>query len=255
MNASPDGTPDGSPAPTPAFGPSRRIAAWGVHLYTALGLACAARMAILIAVGGRLDLTHAFLWMLAACFIDGTDGFLARRVGVKEVLPGFDGRKLDDIVDFQTYTSLPLLLLWRAHVLPAGYEGWLLFPLLASAYGFCQSEAKTGDGYFLGFPSYWNVVAFYLVELQIGPWPALALIILFATLTFVPTKYLYPSQGGPFSALMLTGGAVYIVLMLAILLGWQWNRQAMIWLSLSYPLSYLAASWIVTISGSRPVRR
>jgi phosphatidylcholine synthase len=32
----------------------------------------------------------------------------------------------------------------------------------ASAYGFCQLDAKTGDHFFLGFPSYWNILAFYL---------------------------------------------------------------------------------------------
>ena len=74
------------------------------------------------------------------------------------------------MVDFLTYTFLPLLLLWRAKVLPAGQEGWLLAPLLASAYGFCQVAAKTDDGYFLGFPSYWNVVAFYLYVLRPPGW-------------------------------------------------------------------------------------
>ena len=48
--------------------------------------------------------------------------------------------------------------MWRAGLAPGG---WLLFPLLASAYGFCRDQAKTDDGYFLGFPSYWNIVAFY----------------------------------------------------------------------------------------------
>ena len=57
---------------------------------------------------------------------------------------------------------LPLLLIWRAGLLPENCEAVLLLPLLASAYGFCQTSAKTDDGYFLGFPSYWNLVAFYL---------------------------------------------------------------------------------------------
>src|SRR5437762_3256853 len=100
--------------------------------------------------------------MFIATVIDATDGTLARLVNVKQVLPGFDGRRLDDLIDFQTYTSLPLLLIWRAELLPPGQDAWLLAPLLASAYGFCQVAAKTDDGYFLGFPSYWNIIAFYL---------------------------------------------------------------------------------------------
>ena len=85
----------------------------------------------------------------------------ARKVRIKEVVPGFDGRRLDDIVDFLNYTFLPLLLIWRGH--PARRAGgWLFLPLLASVYGFCQVQAKTDDGYFLGFPSLWNLVALYL---------------------------------------------------------------------------------------------
>ena len=34
-------------------------------------------------------------------------------------------RKLDDIIDFLTYTSLPLLLIWRAGLFPEGMEAWL----------------------------------------------------------------------------------------------------------------------------------
>lgn len=229
----------------------RKIAAWCVHLYTGLGLAAAAVIAVLIVKGDEQSMRQAFAWMVVACVIDATDGFLARRVGVKEVLPQFDGRKLDDIVDFHTYTTLPLLLVWRAHLLPPGMDAWLIFPLLASAYGFCQTAAKTDDGYFLGFPSYWNIVAVYLFELRFNPWIALAVIIFFAFLTFIPFKYLYPSAGGPFSNFMIIGGGFYVVLMLAILLGVQWQRQTLIWVSLAYPMAYLAASWLVTFSTSR----
>ena len=104
--------------------------------------------------------------MMVATAIDATDGWLARRARVKDVLPGFDGRALDDLIDFHTYASLPLLLLWRADVLPGASAWLLLLPLLASAYGFSQVNAKTDDGFFLGFPSYWNIVAFYLFVLR-----------------------------------------------------------------------------------------
>src|SRR5947207_299337 len=127
---------------------------------------------------------------------DAPDGTLARAVRVKAVLPGFDGRRLDDLIDFLNYTFLPLFLIWRAGLLPAGSENWLLLPLLASAYGFCQVEAKTADGFFLGFPSYWNVVAIYLYALPFSPAAALGMVIALSLLTFVPLRYLYPSVGG-----------------------------------------------------------
>ena len=130
----------------------RRIVAWCAHLYTALGLVAAAGIAVLIVRRGRDDFRAAFVLMFVATAIDATDGSLARWARVREVTPSFDGRRLDDIIDFHTYTTLPLLLIWRSDVLPSHLAGWLLLPLLASAYGFSQAEAKTEDRFFLGFP-------------------------------------------------------------------------------------------------------
>jgi phosphatidylcholine synthase len=147
-----------------------RLLAWLVHLYTAMGLVCAALIVVLIVGGGDAAFRYAFLLMMVATAIDATDGWLARKARVKDVLPGFDGAALDNLIDFQTYTTLPLLLIWRADLLPGALAWLLLFPLLASAYGFSQTEAKTDDGFFLGFPSYWNIVAFYLYVLDPQPW-------------------------------------------------------------------------------------
>src|SRR5258705_8256100 len=145
---------------------TRKLCAWLVHLYTAMGLVCAAGMAVLIVRGDDVSFRRAFMLMMLATAIDATDGWFARRARVKDVLPQFDGRELDDLIDFHTYTSLPLLLLWRAGTLPDGLAWLLILPLLASAYGFSQTNAKTDDGFFLGFPSSWNIVAFYLYTLN-----------------------------------------------------------------------------------------
>ena len=64
--------------------------------------------------GGPDAFRWSFLLMAAATIVDSTDGFLARKVRIKEVVPSFDGRRLDDLVDFLNYTFLPLLLIWRA---------------------------------------------------------------------------------------------------------------------------------------------
>src|SRR5215831_13483988 len=120
----------------------RKITAWLVHCYTALGLIAAAGMAVFIVRGDAESFRWAIALMIVATFIDSTDGWLARRARVKEILPQFEGRRLDDIIDFQTYTSLPLLFIWRAGILTAGLSWWLLTALLASVYGFSQSNAK-----------------------------------------------------------------------------------------------------------------
>src|SRR6516165_7836615 len=197
---------------------TRKFLAWCIHAYTALGLVAAAGIAVLIVRGGPESFRWAFVLMAIATIIDATDGTLARAIRIKEVLPGFDGRRLDDLIDFLTYTCLPLLLIARAHLLPDGWEVCLLLPLLASAYGFCQVSAKTDDGYFLGFPSYWNLVAFYLYTLQpLSGWFALGLVVLLSFLTFVPSRYLYPSQRGKLNRVTNLLGAAWAVLLVWIL--------------------------------------
>ena len=239
--------------PPLAPSPLRVVLAWAVHLYTAMGLVCAAGMAVLIVHGEAADFRQAFWLMFLATVIDASDGTLARLVRIKEVLPGFDGRKLDELTDFLTYVALPLLLIWKAKLLPAGTEVTLLLPLLAGAYGFCQVEAKTDNGYFLGFPSYWNLIAFYLYVLQPLPgWLSLTLLIVPALLTFVPSLYFYPSQKGFVNRLSCVLGLPWAVLMAWVL--WRLpdaaaddpqGRQLALW-SLAYPIYYLAGSWVVT---------
>ncbi len=237
-------------AETPSL--AARALAWGVHFYTALGLIAAAAMAVLIVRGGDENYRYAFALMVAATLVDATDGTLARRVRVKSVLPGFDGRRLDDLIDFLTFTSLPLLLVWRAGLLPPGWDLCLLLALLASAYGFSQANAKTADGYFLGFPSYWNIVAFYLYTLRPMPgWLAVALVVVPALLTFVPSRYLYPSQHGRLNALTVVLGVPWAALLLAVLWYSGADPDRARWLalvSLYYPVYYLLASWGVSLA-------
>ena len=89
---------------------------------------------------------------------------------MKEVTPGFDGARLDDIVDYLTFVFVPMLMLYRAGTLP---DGWGLgiagAVLLSSAYGFASLDAKTDDYFFTGFPSYWNIVALYIHAARTPP--------------------------------------------------------------------------------------
>jgi len=228
-----------------------KLLAWLAHLYTAMGLVAAAGIAVLIVRGGDRGFRWAFFLMMVATAIDATDGWLARKVRVKEVLPGFDGRALDDLIDFHTYTSLPLLLVWRAGILPGGLAWLLMLPLLSSAYGFSQVHAKTPDGFFLGFPSLWNVIAFYLYVLHPPVRVSAAMIVTFAVLTFVPTPYLYATRGGPFARLINVGAAIWFVLIGLILFGPEDDRRTVAIVSLIYPAMYLALSAFVALV-SRP---
>jgi phosphatidylcholine synthase len=244
--------------------PLRRFAAWCVHAYTALGLVLASFIAIAVLQGSKDSFRLAFLLMLLATLIDATDGTLARWVRVKEVLPGFDGRRLDDLIDFLTYTCLPLLLLYRARIPSEGHEFWLLPALLASAYGFCQTAAKTMDGFFLGFPSYWNVIAFYLYVLEPGSVVSIFILIVFSALTFVPLRYVYPTQSGRLNRLTIALGVAWCVLLLCIL--WRLPREGasepgvdgitltLTLISLLYPAYYLIGSWLMNIRADQQQR-
>lgn len=225
----------------------KTLFAWFAHLYTASGLVCAAIMAVLIVRGDDVAFRSAFGLMMVATAIDATDGWLARAARVHDVLPWFDGSALDNLIDFHTYTSLPLLLLWRAHVLPGATAWLLLLPLLASAYGFSQVSAKTDDGFFLGFPSYWNIVAFYLYVLDCPPWLAASIIVILSVLTFIPTHYIYATRGGPFAVLINVGAAFWFVLLGLVLLGVGPGPWRLAMLSLVYPLMYLALSAVVAV--------
>jgi phosphatidylcholine synthase len=163
--------------------------AWGVHLFTASG-ACVGALALLAVHRG--DPQDAALLMLLAMAIDSLDGGMARAVEVARLIPSFDGRRLDDMVDFLNYVIVPCVFLVGAGLLPHWTAA--VPPILASAYGFSQVDAKTEDDFFLGFPSYWNVIAIYAWLLEVPPGVTAAIVAGFALLVFVPFKYAYPSK-------------------------------------------------------------
>ncbi len=175
---------------------AQRAAATAVHAYTASGSVLALLM-VHHAYRGHVETV---LWLfLAAMVVDGTDGMLARRARVKEVLPGFDGALLDNIVDYMTYVLAPMALLWANGYLPDGTFGAVCaaVPLLASCVQFCRTDAKpevAGEHFFLGFPSYWNVLAFYVVATGLGQGVTAAVILVCTVLVFVPIRYVYPSR-------------------------------------------------------------
>jgi phosphatidylcholine synthase len=168
---------------------ARQGLAWGVHTFTASGAVLGAMA--LLAVGAG-EWRQAVLLMLAALTIDAVDGFMARAVDVRRWTPRFDGRRLDDVVDFLNYVIVPVVFLLACGLLP--HWAWAVPPILASAYGFSQEEAKTEDHFFLGFPSYWNVIAIYAWMLGVSPAFCAGFVTVCAIGVFVPFKYIYPTR-------------------------------------------------------------
>lgn len=219
----------------------RKLAAWGVHAYTALGLPLAFVSTVALFQG---DVKTFFALNCVAVFVDATDGTLARKVKVSEVLPEFDGRRLDDIVDFIIFAFLPSLAMWVLDLLPEGMQWAAFVPLVSSGYGFCQERAKTDES-FVGFPSYWNIGLLYLYVLGTSPWANLITILVFSALVFVPIHYVYPTKTRMLRKLTMGAGYVWAAAMFVVALNpaEPWARDlAMV--TLVYPLYYFALSAI-----------
>ncbi|WP_026370634.1 CDP-alcohol phosphatidyltransferase family protein [Kallotenue papyrolyticum] len=226
--------------------PRDRLGAALVHVYTASGAVIAFLMVLAAFQGDAIGA----LWLgLAALIIDSTDGTLARRFRVSETIPWFDGRRLDDIVDYLTYVFAPVLLLWSGGYLPAGLTGICIaaMPLLASSYQFCRVDAKTDDHFFLGFPSYWNVVAFYVIVFQLAPATVSAILTLCALLVFVPIRYLYPSRTVAFRPLTLLLTAIWLVCYALILRQQPEPAPVLTLFSLLYLVYYVGLSLYLTL--------
>ena len=219
------------------------ILAWLVHLYTALG-AIVGFFSILVIEQGSFR--EAFFLMALTVVIDATDGTLARAARVKELIPWFDGNLLDEIVDYLNFVIAPCFFLVHAGLLPRQDSLWLAaLPLVASAYGFCRTDAKTADNFFLGFPSYWNIVVFYLYVLQAPLWVNAFLIIALSILVFVPIKFIYPSRSPRFRASLNILGAVWGVAVLYMIYRLPHGDRTLAFASLFFPAYYTILSlWL-----------
>jgi phosphatidylcholine synthase len=188
--------------------------AWLVHFYTATG-AVLAFAATLATFNGRFR--EAFLLLSVALVVDATDGMLARKAGIPQATPRFDGARLDDIVDYLTFVFVPMLILYLAGNLPEIWGFWVVAAvLLASGYGFASLDAKTSDYFFTGFPSYWNIVALYLHAAGTPDLFNALLLLGLVVMVFVRIGYVYPSRTPVLFGLTNGLSAIWGVMMLAI---------------------------------------
>ena len=69
--------------------------------------------------------------MSLAVVIDATDGTLARAARVKEIIPWFDGDRLEDIIDYANYVIVPCWFFIHANLLPVGRRAMACQPAVA----------------------------------------------------------------------------------------------------------------------------
>jgi phosphatidylcholine synthase len=161
---------------------------------------------------------------------------------VSEVLPNFSGAMIDNVIDFLTYIWIPVFIMGSIGVLP--HLLWITVPVIAGLYAYGQVDMKTPDNFFLGFPSYWNVIALYLYLLHPEPLWTVLMLVIPGILTFVPTRYLWPSKNRILSkltwALALIWGAQILYLLLE-----ERPDQRLVLGSFFFPIYYFAASFYV----------
>ncbi len=219
--------------------PQKRVAAFSVHVFTALG-AGLALLALLEAV--REHWAAMFGWLGVALVVDAADGPMARRLDVVRLQPNWSGEVLDLVVDFVTYVFVP------AYAITAG---GLLLPLAAPLLGvgiavsgalyFADRRMKSADNHFRGFPGLWNIAAFYLFLLHWPPAVSSLLVAILIVATFLPFHVVHPVRVARLRWLTLILMAAWSVLVIYALVK-DFNVEAPVTAALCLIAAYIVAS-------------
>ena len=186
-----------------------------VHLFTITGVLLSF-LALLASIEQNLELV--FFYLALALFVDGVDGSLARMVDVKRHTPNINGENLDNIIDYLNYVFVPVFVIYWLDFVPAGTEIISAFIILVvSCYTFANSNVKTSDFYFSGFPALWNIVILYFYILDTDPFVNFLTICFLAIFTFIPIKYLHPFRVKRFRQLSLSVLAIWMITTVLIL--------------------------------------
>lgn len=220
----------------------RKITAWSVHLFTAVGAILAFWSLMLIVQG---DVRGSLIVLALAAVIDSVDGTLSRRAEVTKYAPNIDGALMDNIIDYLTWVFLPVF--WAYTFLDVSFLIGSLV-LITSLFGFSNTQAKTDDNFFRGFPSYWNFVVLYLYVLGAGAWVSSAVMLILAILVLVPIKFVYPSRTEKWQRTTLILAIPYAAMIAYMLFYLQETPLALTISSFYYPLYYLFISVLFTSS-------
>ena len=159
---------------------------------------------------------------------------------------GLASKRIVNIIDYLNYTVVPIVLLIHAGWLPDPAWAWAAVPLVASALAFSNTGAKdSGQGFFLGFPSYWNIFAFY-VEVAApnnSEWYVLLVALALSALSLAPIRFVYPNRIDRFRWFFIGGGGVWGALVLVIALLYPKAPRWLVLVSLVYPAVYVALSF------------
>ncbi|RCL00576.1 MAG: phosphatidylcholine synthase [Candidatus Tokpelaia sp. JSC189] len=189
-----------------------QMRAFSVHLLTASGSFLA--FLSLIAASEK-QWAAMWAWLGMALVVDAIDGPIARRLDVKYVLPTWSGETLDNIIDYVTYVLIPAFAL---------YQSVLIGPILSflsaavimvtSAVYYADTNMKSEENFFKGFPVVWNVLVFTVFIVQPAEWVAFAVVLISAILSFMPIYFVHPMRVRRLRPLTLAIGFIWALLSL-----------------------------------------
>ena len=190
--------------------------------------------------------------MLLAVLIDAVDGPLARRFRVADSVPTIDGGLLDNVVDYLNYAVAPAYFIHRLQLLP-GPAPWIGAAAIcvAAAFQFSHVDSKHQGHMFRGFPSYWNVVAFYFLTLRPGPGLALAVVLSLAALSFLPVYFVYPTRTASYRGATAIVVALFAACIGVTLIRYPDPTPLALGASLLFGACYLALSVALTVGRPR----
>jgi len=219
----------------------KKWSAYTVHLFTGSGIAIG-MWALITIHHQHLQLA---LWLLAiTAVIDSVDGTLARKFNTKKLAAKIDGNLLDNIIDYVTWTVLPLFWGYVALNIPV----WVIaLSALSSALGFSNNDAKTDDHFFKGFPSYWNLVILYCFLFQFSASTSSIILIICSILVFVPVKWVYPSRTLYAQRVTLLLGTIYILQIAGLLYYFNASPSWLLLSSLVFPVYYVGLSLFLNV--------
>ncbi|MBA5724191.1 phosphatidylcholine synthase [Candidatus Liberibacter sp.] len=170
--------------------PYKQIRAFSVHILTASG----SFLAFLgVTAAAQYRFIDMFWWLGLALLIDGFDGPIARKMRVKEILPNWSGDTLDKVIDYLTYVLLPAFALYQSNLLGATWSSLAAgLIVISSAIYYADTNTKTEDCFFSGFPVVWNMVVFFLFALNTNAIISMIIITVSIVLTFTPVYFLHP---------------------------------------------------------------
>ena len=178
------------------------------------------------------------------------------KVRIKEAVPSFDGRRLDDIIDFLTYTFLPLCLICRAGSCRPGTRPGSSSRCWPASTASARSRPRPTTAISSASRRSGTSSPCISTPCRSASGPRWRSWSRWRILTFVPSRYLYPSLPGKFNRFISILGIPWTIALVWIIFklpddtgpALDPTTLQVAWASLSYPILYLGASWLISVA-------